>query len=109
MAVRNPETVKISGIAPTYHAASAGGDKVSKPGDNIIIHVKNASAAAITATVVTPGTIAGQAIGDVAVSVPASGDRFIGPLTRQHFANSDSEVDLTWSASASVTFAVLSV
>lgn len=107
MAVVSPQTVQIAGTAPTYNAASAGGDKVSRPGTNVVLHVKNGSAGAITATVVTPGTIAGQAIGDVAVSVPASGERFIGPLTRQYFANSDGQVDLTWSASASVTFAVI--
>lgn len=109
MAVVSPETVQIAGTAATYNAASAGGDKVSRPGNNVVIHVKNGSAGSINCTVVTPGTIAGQAIGDVVVAVPAGGERFIGPLTRQYFANSDAQVDLTWSASASVTFAVIDV
>lgn len=107
MAVRSPEAIQIAGTAPTYHAASAGGDKITSPGNSVVLHVKNASAGAITCTVVTPGTVAGQAIGDVAVSVPAAGERFIGPLTAQFFANTDNQVDITWSASASVTFAAV--
>lgn len=109
MAVRDPEFVQIAGTAPTYHAASAGGDKITSPGESTVLHVKNGSAGAITCTVVTPGTVAGQAIGDVAVSVPAAGERFIGPLTRPHFVNSDGQVDITWSAVASVTFAAIKV
>lgn len=109
MAVVNPEPIQIAGTAPTYNAASAGGDKVTRPGSNVAIHVKNGSAGAITATVVTPGTVAGQDIGDVAVSVPAAGERFIGPLSAEHFQNADGQVDLIWSASASVTFAVITL
>lgn len=109
MAVVNPTTIQIAGTAPTYNAASAGGDKVTRPGPNVAIHVKNASAASINCTVVTPGTVAGQAIGDVVVAVPASGEQFIGPLSEDHFRNADGQVDLTWSASASVTFAVIAL
>lgn len=109
MAIRNPEVVQIVGTVPTYHPASAGGDQVNSPGATVILHVKNGSAAAITCTVVTPGTVAGQPIGDVAVSVPAAGERFIGPLVYDHFANADNQVDLTWSATASVTFAAVRV
>jgi hypothetical protein len=108
MATVSPDRIQIAGTAPTYNAASAGGDKVP-PGDDTILHVKNGSAGAITATVVTPGTVAGQPIGDVAVSVPAGGERFIGPLTRSIFAASDGLVDITWSAAASVTFAAIQV
>lgn len=109
MALRAPQQIQIAGTAPTYHAASAGGDKVSSPGDDVAIHIKNGSAAAITATVVTPGTVAGQPIGDVAVAVAAGAETFVGPLAGQHFANADDQVDITWSASASVTFAVVRI
>lgn len=109
MAVRNPETIQISGTAPTYNAASAGGDKITSPGESTILHVKNDSAGAITCTVVTPGTVAGLAVDDQVVSVPANSARFIGPLTRPHFVNSDGEVDITWSAVTTVTFAAIKV
>ncbi len=106
MATVTADVVQIGGTAPTYNAASAGGDKTA-PGDGTFLHVKNGSASPITATVVTPGTVLGQAIGDVAVTVAASGEQFIGPLPRQHLAGSDGLVSITWSASASVTFAVI--
>lgn len=105
MATVQSERIQIAGTEATYNAASAGGDKVA-PGDDVVLHVKNGSAGEITCTIVTPGTVAGQPIGDVAVAVPAGEDRFIGPLVREHFA-SDGLVDITWSASASVTFAAL--
>lgn len=109
MAVRDPETVQITGTAPTYFAADVAGDKITNPGESTVLHVKNGSAGAITCTVVTPGTVAGLAVDDQVVSVPAGGERFIGPLTRPHFVNSDGQVDLTWSAVASVTFAAIKV
>lgn len=109
MAVRDPETIQIDGTQPTYHAAEVGGDKITNPGDNVVLHVKNGSASSITATVVTPGTVAGQAIGDVGVAVAAGEEAFIGPLTVQHFANSDGQVDITWSAVTTVTFAAVKV
>jgi hypothetical protein len=98
----------LTGLAAAYAAASAGGDKFD-PGEHVTLHVKNASAAAITATVETPNTVLGLAIADVAVSVPAGGDRFIGPFPRGHFAGAGGLVSVTWSATASVTFAPIAV
>lgn len=107
MATRLPEQIALTGLDETYHAASAGGDKFP-PASDVLIRVVNGSAAAITATVVTPGTVLGLAIADNAVSVPAGGKRTIGPFPREHFAAvADGLADITWSASASVTFAVL--
>lgn len=108
MALVNAQQIALAGLAAAYSAASAGGDEF-KPDDTIVLHVKNGSAAAITATIVTPGTVVGQPIGDIAVSVPAAGERFIGPFPREHFAAADGNADITWSAAASVTFAVLRV
>lgn len=108
MATVQSERIQIAGTEATYNAASAGGDKVA-PGDDVVLHVKNGSAGAITCTVVTPGKVAGQDIGDVAVSVPAGGDRFIGPLVPRHFEGSDGLVSVTWSATASVTFAAVRI
>lgn len=107
MAILTTQQVQITGTAATYAAASAGGDKID-PGDHAL-HVKNASAAAVTVTVVTPGTVQGQPIGDVPVSVPAGGERFIGPFPKRDFAGADGLVDVTYSAVASVTVAVVRV
>lgn len=108
MATVSTDRIQVAGTDPTYNAASAGGDKVPA-GDDTVLHVKNGSAGTITATVVTPNTVLGQAIGDIAVTVPAGEARFIGPLTASHLAASDGLVDVTWSATASVTFAAIRV
>lgn len=102
------QVVSLAGLAAAYSAASAGGDKFT-PGARTFLHVKNASGGAVTATIVTPGTVIGQAIADVAVAVPAGAERLIGPFPAEHFAGSDGLASVSWSASASVTFAVARV
>ncbi len=108
MATVPAQVVQLAGIAPTYQPASAGGDKFTPTG-RTFLHVKNASAAAVTVTVVTPGSVAGLAIADLTVSVPAGGDRMVGPFPPEHFAGQAGLADVTWSATASVTFAVLTL
>lgn len=76
MAYLSAQQIAVTGTAPTYAAASAGGDTAS-PDDRTFLHVKNGSAGALTVTLVIPGTSYAQANPDVAVSVPAAGDRFI--------------------------------
>lgn len=108
MAVLPTQGVSRSGLAASYSAVSAGGDKLH-PGDRTFLHVKNGNASACVATLVTPGTVKGLAIADVAVSVPAGAERFIGPLPADLFRASDGLVAVTWSVSSSVTAAVLSI
>lgn len=103
------QNISRAGLAPAYAAASAGGDTF-RPGPTTFLHVKNGSAAAITATVVTPGNQDGLAIADLAVAVPAGGERMVGPLTADLFRDTaDGLADVTWSAAASVTVAALAV
>jgi hypothetical protein len=106
MAVVAPQAVSLTGLAATYNAASAGGDEVPADG-RTVLHVKNASAAAVTLTVVTPGNLPTGAIPDAIVNVPAGGERFCGPFSNDLFGNAQNRAGLTWSATASVTFAAL--
>lgn len=52
----------------------------------VILEVANGSGGSITVTVQTPGTVGGLDIADLAVSVPASGTREIGPFPAHLFA-----------------------
>jgi hypothetical protein len=98
-----------TGSEPVYAAASAGGDKVT-PGPTTFLHVKNGSAGAITCTVATPGTVDGLAVADLAVNIPAGGERLVGPITSGLFRDpADGLAAVSWSADASVTFAALAV
>lgn len=109
MATVATQSISRAGLAPAYAAASAGGDSFS-PGDRTFVHIKNGSAAAITATLITPGTVDGLAVEDVAVAVPAGGERMVGPLSPELFRErADGLGDVTWSAAASVTFAVVNI
>jgi hypothetical protein len=109
MATVATQSISLAGLAPAYAAADAAGDTF-RPADRTFMHIKNAGTAAITATFVTPGTVQGLAVEDVAVSVPAGGERMVGPLSPELFRDrADGLGDVTWSAAASVTFAVVNI
>lgn len=109
MAVRSPQRVQISGTTPTSHAASGGGDKITNPGEDVLIRVSNGGVGSINCTVTTPGTVGGLAIADQVVPVGAGAVKYIGPLTREMFGNTDGQVDLAWSGVTTVVFEVIEV
>lgn len=107
MAIRATETVDTDGLLATYHAASAGGDKVSC-GPGQAIHVKNANAAPTNVTLVTPGTVDALAVADRVVAVANATEQFIA--VPDFYRNSaDGYADITWSVTATVTFAVVRI
>jgi hypothetical protein len=95
------QTINQTGVGPTYVAADAAGDTVI-PGAGSFLHVKNGAAAAVTVTLVTPGTVSGLDVADQAVSVPAGAERMIavGDLYRDPDTG---RATVTYSAAASVT------
>lgn len=106
MATRNTQQISRAGIAPTYNAAAAG-DKF-RPDERTYLHVKNADSSSHTITITTPGTQQGLAIADLAVVVPNAAERIIGPLPAGLFgADVDGLAAITWSATTSMTWAVL--
>lgn len=108
MATRAPEQATRGGIAGTYYAASGGGDSVP-PG--VLLHIKNGGGAPITPSFVTPGVVdADVPIGDPAGNaIAAGGAAFVRVPTDRNFVDpSDGLVDITWSGTTTVTFAVLS-
>lgn len=95
-----------SGLAATYNAAGASGDRVP-PGS--LLHVKNANAAATDLTLATPQVHDGDlAVADRVVNVPATnGERFVRVPNNATYLAADGLVDISWTVTASVTFAVL--
>jgi hypothetical protein len=109
VALLSYQQIGISGSAVTYSAATATvGDAVT-PDDRGFVHVKNGSGASITATLVIPGSLYGVARPDVAVTVPAGSDRFIGPMNTDFADPADGQVDVICSAVTSVTVAAVRV
>jgi hypothetical protein len=105
MALIAVQPLTTSGLAPTFAAASAGGD-TAPIGSDFYLVVRNGGGAPITVTVVTPGTIKGLAIADTALSVPAAGEGFI-PLDSIYRNPNTGRADITYSAVTSVTVGVL--
>lgn len=110
MATLATQGVTRAGVAPTYAAAAGGGDRFT-PGAATWLHVKNGSGGAITVTVATPRTDAyGNAIADNTISVPAAGERVIGPFpTEAYGSTSDGLADITYSEVTSLTIGAFSV
>lgn len=105
MAVVATQSMPLDGSALTFAAASAGGDRFT-PAVGTIMQIVNGSGASITATLVTPGTVDGLAVADRAVTVPAGTNRLV-PLRVVAYQSADGLGDITWSATATVTFAVV--
>jgi hypothetical protein len=107
MAVIAPQQLVVTGLNPTMGAAD-NADEFT-PGDDVILYINNGSGASITCTVVTPGTVQGQAVGDVPIVVPAGERRFAGPFSKKDFGAADGKCDLDWSATTTVTRAILKI
>lgn len=107
MALLATQQVSILGLAPTYTAAAGGGDTFAV-NDHAFLIVKNGSGASITVTVDVPGnTKYGQAAPDVAVVVPAAGERHVGPFPADLANATDFLVHVTYSGVTSLTVAVV--
>lgn len=105
MAVLSVQTVLQSGISPTFAAATTGaGDSFANDG-RVYLHVKNASASAITVTVDSFTPCNHGFDHDLVISVPAGGEKIIGTFQPNRFNNESNMVKVTYSAVTSVTVA----
>lgn len=105
MATVSTQPLALTGADPTYSAASGGGDRFT-PGQGVFIHVKNGSGSSINATITTTGKVRDVSPPARVVAVPAGADRKI-PVPADLYASTDSLGDVAWSATTTVTFAVL--
>jgi hypothetical protein len=101
------QSITLLGVAPAYVAAAGGGDKIVGPSERVFLHVKNGGGSPQTVTVATPRTDpeTGLAEADVAVSVPAGGERMIGPFRASTFGDpaDAGKAAVTYSGVTSVT------
>lgn len=107
MATLSAQRLSTAGTAPTYAAASAGGD-TAPIGSGLVLHVMNGSASSVTVTVATPGTLDGLAIADVALAIPAGDSGFV-PLANVFRDPVTGRAAITYSATTTVEVAVLQV
>jgi len=100
-------TATSTGAAITYQAANAGGDYIVNTTGRVILHVKNGGASAINVTVNSQKLCDQGYDHDLVVSVPAGGDRMIGPLTTTRYNDADGRVQITYSGVTGVTVAAI--
>lgn len=108
MATVSVQQITTAGVAPTYSAASAGGDKII-PGSSTFLHVKNSDTVAHDCTIVTPATVDGLAVADRVVSVPNGGERLIYVPATFYRNPADGLASITWTVTTGMTFAALKV
>ena len=108
MATYGPQAVDSHGLVPTYNAAGGSGDRVPV---GVLLHIVNSSGSSITLTIDAVSLVdTDLATPDRTVTVPTGGQgKFVRLLPASVYQSpSDGLVGLSWSATASVTFAVLS-
>lgn len=109
MATLTTQVVALSGLAPSYATAAGGGDKC-ETGERNFLHVKNGAGSPVTVTLTTTALVKGQSVTNVTVSVPAAGERMIGPLSSDLLRNaSDGLCAIGYSSATSVTVAALRI
>ena len=101
-------TIDIS-TSITYDSAAAGGDQFVNDG-NIVLLVRNGSGSSVTVTI-TPGQApyAGGAYSPLAVAVPAGDNYLIGPFRVDVYNDNSNYVQITYSATTSVTLKAIRV
>ena len=110
MALLPTQTITAAGLAANYAAATSGGDKVSLAATNVFLHVKNGSASSTTVTITTQSTsYKGLTVPDRTVTVPASGDKMIGPLDPALHADINQQASISYSSATSLTIAALRI
>ena len=111
MATLTVQTIVQAGLGPTYASAASGGDVATNDG-KLFLHVKNAHgsvARSVTITAVQTYIADGTALSDRVVSVPAAGERMIGPFTPGGFNNASGQIAISYDDEADVTIAALNL
>lgn len=102
------QEVALAGITLSFEAANADGNSFANDG-NVILYVKNGDASSHTVTIPTPATVGGMAVEDLTVSVPAGGEKVVGPFPTHVFNQSGGVVYVNYDAVTSVTVAAIKV
>ncbi|AFZ66071.1 hypothetical protein [Deinococcus peraridilitoris] len=98
----------VTGLNPAYTAADATGVNIPNDG-RTALHVKNASAGAITVTMRATTNYFDGVKRDIQIAIPAGGERLIKPAEANYFADGSGLTLFDFSAVASVTVAALSL
>lgn len=107
MTALSTSVVGLNGAAPTFVAATAGGD-TAVTGAGVVLLVKNDAASAVTVTIATPGKVNGLDIADRNVTVAAGAIHAI-PLGSDYTDPATGRASFTYSSATTVNVAVIRV
>ena len=105
------QQLRRAGITPTHTGSlSTGNTYQFKNNGKVVLYWKKSGAGACTVTIVTQGTVDGQAVADRTVSVPATtGEKMAGPWSPDLYNNSDGEIEVTYSEITGLTHAAVAL
>jgi hypothetical protein len=97
-----------NGIAPSYNSSLSVSNNYKVRNDGrVFLHFKKTGAGACTVTIVTPATLAGLAVADLSVNVPATtGDVMVGPFIPGVFNDQNGDVNFSCSEITGLSVAV---
>lgn len=104
MATLAVQSMSTAGVAPTYAAATSGGDQFSNDGKTFL-HVK-ASAAPVTVTIASQVTCNQGSTHNKTVVVSSTGEQMIGPFDVNRYNDTSGRVQATYSQVTGVTVGV---
>jgi len=107
------ESIILTGLTPTMNTASSDADGNTFDNDGrTFVYITNGYTATLTATFVTPVTVNGLAVDDLAVTVTAAANKAVGPFLPETFNTSTGKCQVTWATAGagsvtSITFGVM--
>ena len=105
MATLSAQSVVRAGLEPVMASAAAGGDEFVNTGVEWL-EIVNGDASDMTLTIATQATADGLTIADRTVVVTAAERRLVGPFPTGTYNDTNSKVQLTYSAVTSLTIGV---
>lgn len=96
-----------AGVTPAFTAADVTGNTFTNDEHTWLV-VKNGGGSSITVSLDILPTIDGQPVTDRTVTVPAAGERWIGPFPSAYYSNASGLVTVTFSGVTSVTVGAFS-
>jgi hypothetical protein len=115
MATLTRQQVSEDGRDLTFASAGVSGDVVTNSDGKTFLLIKNANGSSVTVTVteqISGTTVEDPIYGTVSkanatVTIVTTGTGIIGPFKKQAFNNADNNIEITYSATASVSIAAL--
>lgn len=103
----NPQQASSAGLNPAFTAADLVNGNNYLPHAGRVLLFRNAGAAAVNVTLVTPGSVDGNAVADRVVSVPNGSVPFVVSLNEATGYRSPTTGEVEFTAAAAVDVAVV--